>query len=174
MLVFLVFFSQIVGPSCVCVWFFFFKLISFLSFTPSSASQSLQSRPHLCHLGSSLQSLNVSRVVPHLCRRHAGASALSASVPLPRSAHPSPPSHPSRSLPPLSSSLSVPLHHLLGNDKGDRWRPDHQYHQSVCVRGCVCLIYTHTHTQMADRGPCLPGCLSGDGVLLLLSALSHT
>lgn len=45
---------------------------------------------------------------------------------------------------------------------------------SLCVCACVSFAHTHTHTQMADRGPCLPGCLSGDGVLLLLSALSHT
>lgn len=47
---------------------------------------------------------------------------------------------------------------------------------SLCVIVCVyvCVIYTHIHTQMVDRGPCRPACLSGDGVLLLLSALSHT
>ena len=68
--------------------------------------------------------------------------------------------------------LSVPLHHLPGNDRGGQVesRPSLL---PVCV--CLSVGFTHTHTQMVDRGPCRPACLSADGVLLLLlSALSHT
>lgn len=64
-------------------------------------------------------------------------------------------------LPPhISLSHSVPLYHLLGNDRGDRWRPDHLYHQSVCDCVCVCVCHLHTHTHTDGGQGSLPASLS--------------
>lgn len=52
-------------------------------------------------------------------------------------------------------SLSITLHHLLVNDTGDRWRPDHPFHQLH-----VCVYVSLTHTQMVHWPACLSVCLS--------------
>lgn len=107
-----------------------------------------------CHISFFLQSLNVSIqfLQPRLC--HTKFAALSVSFPFLFLL--------SGLFPPLSlfspSLLSQPppsflsLHHLPDNDRGDRWRPDHQYYQSASVYVCVCLflmcvcqLHTHTH-----------------------------
>lgn len=51
----------------------------------------------------------------------------------------------------------VPLHHLLGNDREDRWRPDHNYHQSCCVG--LHHLCTHTHRWWTGVPAGQPVCL---------------